>query len=398
MAITPRPMANILPSSATNYERTLASQVDRLLDLGISIKDLWNPWTCPIDMLPYLAWTLSVDIWSDLWPDQKKRSVVAHAIDHHRIKGTLAGIETYVDLIGAKVLSAVQPPSKIFSGPSLTREQRETWLAKLPQVRVWRQYEKTTRGHKMFSGGFRHSNFVEASYSHPNDAIVRLRRRSRWVVDGVETETKVEDFESYFRVFVRSHSGKAVFSKKPIGKRFFQPSTAASRVVTIEPLSTSPWRNAVGPRLTPVTSEPELVSVRGQEGRSVYSGKTFGKRFFVPSTANFRIFERYAVMDGTGASKRPSIQFMGVGRYGIKPKSAEVKVAIYSKRSQFKAGEGITAPKQRFWIPHDDGPMRELRHAIKASKRMTDKVLIDTNTKPGFIAGLPFFAGDSFIA
>jgi len=400
MAFPPRLMDNVLPSNAFEYERTLASEVERLLALDASeIRNLWNPWTCRADLLPYLAWALSVDLWDPNWPVDKQRSVIANAIRHHRLKGTLAGIENYVELVGGKVVKAVTPPSKMFSGPSLTREQREAWLVRLPQVRVWRQRERSFRPFAIFSGGARHRNFIETRYPHPNDAIVRLRRRARWVVNDQETTTRVEEFESYFRIFIPGHRPRSVFSNTIPGKRFYQPSTAASRIVTIEPLSLSPWRNAIGPRLTPVTSEPELVAQKGREGVAVFAGRTFGGRFYQPSTAGFRLFERYAVLDGSsGPAKRPSIQFMGVGRYGIKPKTAELTIKMRIRKKPWQAGEGIVTPKSRFWIPHNPEPMNNLRKAVKASKRLTDKILIDTNTKTGFVAGLPFWAGDEYLA
>jgi len=400
MPYPPRLMDNVLPSNATLFERSLAATgVDRMLALDTErLKNLWNPWKAHPADLPYLAWALSVDLWDSSWPDTKKRSVIANAIKHHRLKGTLAGIETYLDLIGSRLVRAITPPAKIFSGPSLTREQREEWLQRLPQIRVWRQYERSTAGLRIFSGGPRHKSFLEGRFVHPNDAINRLRRRARWVVNGVETDARVDNFESYFRVYKRTTLPYATFTKQVKAQSFYIPSTAAERVVTIEPVSLSPWRTSIGPRLTPVTSEPETVALRGLEGHATYSGRTFGKRFFVPSRAGFRLFERYAVHDGTAAAKRPSIQFMGKGRYGMPGHTAELKIEMRDKLKPWKAREGIIPPKTRFWMPHDGRLLDRNRQAVNAAKRRSDRILIDTTTRPGFIAGLPFFAGDSFIA
>lgn len=394
-----RLMDHILSPNATEYERTLASQVDRLLELDIPIRKLWNPWTCPENLLPYLAWALSVDLWESDWPVTKRRSVVANAIKHHRIKGTLKGTETYLDLMDSQVLKAQLPPSKLFSGPTLSREQREAWLEKMPQVRVWRQYERSIAGQRVFSGGQRYSSFLEGKFNQPNDAIVRLRRRARWVVNDVETDSRVENFESYFRVFLKTILRHSVFCNTPTRKhKFFVPSTASQRIVTIEPTSLSPWRSTVGPRLEPMTSEPELIVQPGDEGRAVYAGRCFGGRYYIPSMAGFRLFERYAVNDGSAVKKRPSIQFMGVGRYGIQPHSAELKVRMRTNWKPWKARLSDTyVPRSRFWMPHDHTLMEKNRRAGIASKRLSDKILFDTNTKPGFIAGLPHFAGDPFV-
>lgn len=391
-------MAHILPANATVYERTLASQVDHLLDLPIPIRDLWNPWTCPEDLLPYLAWALSVDIWSSDWPITKRRSVIANAIKHHRLKGTLAGTETYLSLIDSQVVKAIVPPAKVFSGPSLTKEARERWLSGLPQIRVWRQYERSVAGLRVFAGGQNYNSFFEGKFFHTNDAISRLRRRARWVVNGTETDTKVEEFDSHFRMFLKGTLKHSVFSKQASTiNRFYVPSTAHNRIVTIAPYSMAPWRSPVGPKLQAVNSEPELIAQRGLEGHAVYSGRCIGNRFFVPSRSAFRLFERYSVFDGSAPTRRPSIQFMGVGRYGIPGHTAEIKVKMREKQNPYKAGEGIQVPKTRFWIPHNNSLFDSNRRAIVASKRRSDTIWIDSNTKPGFLAGLPAFAGDPIV-
>jgi len=402
MAFPTRLMDHILAGNATDYERVLASQVDKLLELNIPIRELWNPWTCPENLLPYLAWALSVDLWDPKWPITKRRSVIANAVKHHRLKGTLKGIETYLDLVDSTVIKATQPPAILFSGPSLSKEQREAWLSKLPQVRVWRQYERSIAGKRIFSGGLRYTSFLEGKFAQPNDAIVRLRRRARWVVNGTETDTRVENFESYFRLFIKAILKYSIFSNTPVRKKgkFWMPSTASSRIVTIEPTSMSPWRSTVGPRLEPVKSEPELVFVKGTEGHAVYTNRPIHNRFFLPSTASYRMFQRYPVYDPAfpAPAKRPSIQFMGVGRYGIQAHSAELKVGMSTQWSRYKARLNEPfIPRSRFWTPHDGALMVKNRQAVIAAKRLSDKILLDTNTKPGFIAGLPRFAGDNIV-
>ncbi|WP_316207392.1 phage tail protein I [Bradyrhizobium sp. SZCCHNR3118] len=401
MATFPQRRMDHILVNGTEYERTLASQVDRLLDLNIPIRDLWNPWTCPENLLPYLAWTLSVDIWDPSWELTKRRSVVANAIKHHQIKGTLQAIETYLGLVDSQVLQTWTPPQKIFSGPSLTREQREAWLEKLPQIRVWRQYERSVKGNRVFSGGSRYNSFFEGKFLQPNNALSRLARRARWVVNEVETDSRVENFEGGFRVFIKAVRAHSTFSNTPFNLKgkFLIPSTSSQRVVTIAPIATSPWRMPVGPQLEPVTAEPELVSVAGKEGYAVYCNRPIHKRFFVPSMSGYRIYERYAVNDGSViAGRRPSIQFMGVGRYGMAPKTAELKVRMRKKWPKAKARLGeASIPHTRFFIPHDGSLKDKNRKAVISAKRLTDKVLLNTTTVPGFIAGLPRFAGDSIV-
>ena len=52
---------DLLPANATPLERALAETTARLSDVAVPIRDLWSPENCPTELLPWLAWALSVD-------------------------------------------------------------------------------------------------------------------------------------------------------------------------------------------------------------------------------------------------------------------------------------------------------------------------------------------------
>lgn len=395
MNAPPPPFPHLLPPPAGKLEKGLATVTKRIEAIPVPVREVEDPWRCPAQLLDFLAFAYSVDLWLEDWPDLKKRKIIAEAIETHRLKGTLAGIRRMLSYVDVEILKVYRPPAKVYSGPSLTRKQREAWLSKLPQVRFFFVRERSKAKGRIFSGGPRYRSFIEGSFTGPNNAAEHAKRRARWVVNGKETAAKVEQFGSAVRVQVPARRPLTVFSGIAItGKRFFVPSTAPQRIVTIQPVSTMPWRRDVGPRLTPVTSEPELVAQRGILPKAaVISKRCFGRRFFLPSTAGLRLFERYAVNDGSALVKRPAIQFMGVGRYGQPAHTAELKVRIRSKKSRIQAGEGVCVPRKKFWIPHDPKPLDLACRAAVSAKRKSDVILFDTKTKPGFIAGLPFIAG-----
>lgn len=62
--------------------------VAHLISIDQPHRDLWNPYTCPIQWLPWMAWTLSVDDWDPAWSETQQRAMVAAAISLHRKKGT----------------------------------------------------------------------------------------------------------------------------------------------------------------------------------------------------------------------------------------------------------------------------------------------------------------------
>lgn len=390
---------HIAPMATTPLNKALTSLSTRLEGINAPTREVWNPWTCPPEFLKSLAHAFSVDLWVDEWAEIRKRRIIANAVEMHRQKGTLAAVLSYLPYVDASLKSYLVPPIKVFSGPSLTREQREAWLSGLPQIRTWRINEPGQRGFGLYSSGFGHSSFFERAFPVPSTALKRLRRRARWVVDGVETETRVSEFGSWFRLHLNGQEGTKVFAGRIRAKMFFQPSTARQRLVTIEPTPTAPWRSAVGPTLTPVTTEPERIVEQGTRRRGVFSGAPLGAGYFRPSTAAYRIYWRFPVHDGSRVNRRPSIQFMGVGRYGFPAHTAYLEILVQAKRSRWSAGEGIHLPGTRFWTPHDPTPIANVRRALMAAKRASDQILIkyperdiDANGNP-IIAGAGGFVG-----
>lgn len=67
------------------------------------IKALHDPWTCPLEFLPWLAYAYSVDTWNDVWPEATKRAVVANSIAVHTHKGTRGGIDDAMASLGVEV-------------------------------------------------------------------------------------------------------------------------------------------------------------------------------------------------------------------------------------------------------------------------------------------------------
>ncbi|MGL4755188.1 MAG: phage tail protein I [Aeromonadaceae bacterium] len=94
--------APLLPYCSSGLERDLDAALSHIETIEIPIRDLWNPWKCPLEMLPYLAWALSVDQWESAWSEDVKRRVIAASLDVHRIKGTRPAIEMALEALGVK--------------------------------------------------------------------------------------------------------------------------------------------------------------------------------------------------------------------------------------------------------------------------------------------------------
>ncbi len=91
---------DLLPANATPLERALAETTARLSDVAVPLRDVWSPEDCPAELLPWLAWALSVDHWEPSWTEPHKRAVIQAAIAVHRHKGTPFAVESLLLALG----------------------------------------------------------------------------------------------------------------------------------------------------------------------------------------------------------------------------------------------------------------------------------------------------------
>lgn len=93
-------MNSLLPPTAAKADRAIELAIASRIPRGLDILSLWNPATCPIALLPWLAWGLSVDIWDPAWPEATKRQQVAQAIERQRRKGSVLAVREVIDAFG----------------------------------------------------------------------------------------------------------------------------------------------------------------------------------------------------------------------------------------------------------------------------------------------------------
>ncbi len=89
-----------MPPNATPLERRAAQAGGRIERVPVPLRDLWNPATCPAELLPFLAWSFSVDRWNPAWPLATKRAVTAASYFVHRKKGTIGALRRAVEPLG----------------------------------------------------------------------------------------------------------------------------------------------------------------------------------------------------------------------------------------------------------------------------------------------------------
>ncbi|MFC0119027.1 phage tail protein I [Pseudoalteromonas xiamenensis] len=100
----------LLPSNYTMLEHQFVEAIDTLPErLSVTptipehIGKQWDPETCPETLLPWLAWSLSVDDWDEKWPIATKRALIARSVEIHKHKGTVGAVKRALSSLGVKV-------------------------------------------------------------------------------------------------------------------------------------------------------------------------------------------------------------------------------------------------------------------------------------------------------
>lgn len=91
---------SLLPPSSTTWLRCTEAATARLSAITVALRTLWTPNACPVDLLPYLAWALSVDRWDKNWPAVKKVTAIQQSYWLHRRKGTRAAVRRVIEDMG----------------------------------------------------------------------------------------------------------------------------------------------------------------------------------------------------------------------------------------------------------------------------------------------------------
>lgn len=96
-------MSSLLPPNATPQEVAVAKTMARVSDVPAPFDSALDPMRASEAMLPWLAWSFSVDTWGPEWPVYVRRRTVQQAIKIHRRKGTVGALLDAIDAIGVPV-------------------------------------------------------------------------------------------------------------------------------------------------------------------------------------------------------------------------------------------------------------------------------------------------------
>lgn len=81
----------LTPPSTTPLERALEAATDKLR--APDVHTLWDAYSCPERLLPWLAWAVGVEVWDDEWPISARRSTIAAAMKIARHRGSVWAVK-----------------------------------------------------------------------------------------------------------------------------------------------------------------------------------------------------------------------------------------------------------------------------------------------------------------
>lgn len=94
---------SLMPPSATIVERAMEMAAARIESVPTPARHMWNPQTCPAQLLPWLAWAFSVDEWDTTWTEAQKRATIAASYNVHRRKGTIGAVKRALGALGLDI-------------------------------------------------------------------------------------------------------------------------------------------------------------------------------------------------------------------------------------------------------------------------------------------------------
>lgn len=91
---------SLLPINASELLKDLENISLAATSLESLNRYVTNPDLSPKAILPWLAWAVSVDDWSDNWPENVKREMIKNSIFLHQIKGTKQAVKKALEIVG----------------------------------------------------------------------------------------------------------------------------------------------------------------------------------------------------------------------------------------------------------------------------------------------------------
>ena len=410
----------ILPQNASAFERAIEESMAvnwPKIDADI-IRRFNDPWQCPTDLLNFLAFQRSVDIWDDTWPELKQRSVIASAPADHRVKGTHFGLQRYVEIAEGTLEQVVVPPQFIAVMPGYDKAAYDAYVEKHPKIRI-----TLARGKGDATGLIAvDDGAIGVDAISLDDGPALYGRRAYLYRQGEQTPLQIVtltteseerqgvEIERYYvpgSLNGYTAIGEAAIAVDPIGDIGIP---AVSHTVRLDRTYQHSESN-VGLSLVPVGFQPRDVRYKRESligdatGLMVIGADAVADAAISRDDAGELLADVLYLVDPTiPAPVYAEAGAIGDARLGMRPHSAEIRVDWHQIMPEGLFAIGRSAIGIDAVSDSDDGTRDFFLDAVSASKRLTDKVLVSfQQTRPRtlddgipldgsfeFDAGVPF--------
>lgn len=353
----------------------------------------------PATALPHLADSfhlLHTVAWRRAAQEKVRRGLIKSAVRRHRIKGTLAGFKLAAKDAGAAVTGAIVPPAKLFMASALTREERNAFVARYPQLRIYRY---RTRGERV---GIHCGDPLGRWLPVQSDAGLRIMPRAYCYRDGMESPLVVMERSTATTAgaaesttvtevaipgkagvlsFVGGHPRHLTVTEGP--KRFYRMTLKSAYLDRSETLR----RVTATPGLTPIDVRPDSIARPGT-ATGIHAGQ-FVAGHLAESTAADRIYQRLYLFDpDIDVTRRTATLHLNTGRLGMPAHHAELSVRISGRRHRLAAGAFVHG----FPAASSQADLSDCMESMRDVARISDCIAINT------IINRPVAAGESVVA
>lgn len=392
-----KPENHLLPAGATIPERVLASLGPLVHELDDPIGRMWNPWECPVEALPFLAWAVRAPLWDESWPETKKRSVIAESPELNAVKGTVYAVDRYVEIMGGRAVDFMLPPSGIYLSAGPDEAEKRRWRERFAEIRIYDRPGADVAAWDFLGEAFFGDSDVALLGVFLAPYAPRPKRRAELHDNGsvlalelVETRVHGEGGATRIveKLFGSGIDGGGFFLGEAVAGDYLLP---ASPVLFMQVVNGSIETRA-GVDATLISPVAERIVVSGIADDFLLGDAIVGERFLQPSQADRMIYESFRLYDAGRSSgvREAGFCLNDDDLFGLEPNHMLVDV---DARFPFDMRAAFIGSFEGDFFAVDDGAHRQRLHAaVAAANPTSDRTLVSTalHRPIRFSDGLPF--------
>lgn len=386
----------LLPPNRSALESAVVDALHTLEHPERLLSTLYNPDAVAAPLLPWLAWGRDVLAWPSDADETQRRQLTARSWHLHRRMGTLSGLRELAAVFGGTITKAITPPAKLYAAPALTVAERNAFVSRYPQLRIYRHRVEGVRQGAMLQGAF-----LGAAFPAVSDAVLRvLPRVYRWnagqemELTAVERTTTSATGEAITITEVREGGRAGHLAFVGTRPRFLATSTAAQRMYRLRLTQDytasrdTVHRTLAQPGLEPIEMRFDDVAQAGHAA-GVFMGCAL-RGALRKSTARDRLYQRLYLFDPSVAVlARTAGLHLNQGRLGMPAHHAELDLRVRGKVNPKAAGRFV----QGHLLAQPQAVLAKCLESMRAAARASDRIAINTTVSRQSTAGEQHFAG-----